>query len=281
MKETKFSSMQRILPVSTVMSVLGVFFTLTMAIYVIIFQLSPFKNIAVVVLFIFIFVILWIVLIRFAYVSYRNKLNLQNQERTQKCYSCAKDKLLDGFHYHGLITLKELEDLEGNLSLEENKEKCRVLVYTSDLATEKEAEPSVRRNRDANIQYIVLYFRNTCTTTEFKRLESLYGWENLIDLSKWEDYKENFDCRLAQTLGFDIMIFQNGKEEKKGYFAVDFSTEVACPYLDCEERCNFGLKNAGSASEPFYKEISTERVNTLYNEIMKIYRKYKVKLGTP
>ena len=230
------------------------------------------------VLIVLSFIALWIVLIKCAYSTYKNNLSLQNEERTQKCYSCAKNRLLDGFHYHGLITLKELEKLEEDLSLEENKENCCVLVYTSDLATEKEAEESVRKNRNANIKYIVLYFRNTCNTTETKYLENLYGWENLIDLSKWKDYSDTFDCRLAQTLGFDIMIFQNGQREKRGYFAVDFSTEVACPYLDCEERCNFGLKNAGSASEPFYKEISTERVNTLYNEIMKIYKKHKVNI---
>lgn len=300
MKNSILKELTDILPISYVRSVLGVFFTICSIIYVSISQI-PFEGgkikdntlLYFEILFIFgaiTFLSMWVA---FAFCTYKEqKKNCENElekeadlfiKNLNDCFECAKGKVEDGFHNHGLLTLNEMENYESLLSDTSYPEKCLVLVYTSDLATEKAAEKQVLKNRKVNIPYIVFYFQNSCTHEETEKMKKIYGNDNLIDLSSNDYYKESFDGRLSHTLGFDIMIYQNHDGKKRGFFAVDFIPETNCPRtshtLHCKEKCNYGIINSQSAQDPlfrkdpFYKEISEERVSELYREMEEIYEK--------
>lgn len=297
-KKNLLKELTDILPISYVRSVLGCFFTICSIIYVIIPQL-PFddgkiKDNALLyfeILFIFgtiTFLSMWIT---FAFCTYKEqkkniKKDLEKEtdlflQNLHNCFECAKGKVEDGFHNHGLLTLKELENYESSLSDSLHPEKCLILVYTSDLATEKDAEKQVLKNRKAGIPYVVFYFQNSCTHEETEIMKKIYGNNNLIDLSSNDYYKESFDGRLAHTIGFDIMIYQNHDGKKRGFFAVDFIPETNCPRSThtphCKEKCNYGILSSQRAKDPtyrkdpFYKEMSEERVSELYREMKEIY----------
>lgn len=237
------------------------------------------------ILSITIFITMWLVLVFLA-----NKNHIKKQELNKKnninnlkttldaCCICAETKLQDGFHYHGLLTLDELEQYEESLAEDPHPEKCQVLVYTSDLATEKHAEIQVEKNRLSGVQYIILFFQNSCSEKEIQNIKSLYNESNLINLSKEDRFRDSFDGKLSESIGFDIMIFKNSKGEKRGFFAVDFVPENVCRKKhtpNCDDKCNYGIREAKNPKEkkdPFYKEISAERVSELYREINKIYK---------
>ena len=303
----KFKDFFSILPFNKVISILGVYFTVGSIFYVIIcyafIHFDVLKNndkykMALWIAFgIIIFLSMWIIL---AIETKKNQdqtsvINRQGKIVNLKsnldiCLKCANEKSADGFHYHGLLTLDELKGYEETLANDTNPEDCLVLVYTSDLATEKDAEKQVKKNIFAGVKYIVLYFQNSCSAEELYNIEKLYGKENIINLSVYDKYNQSFDGKLAKTLGFDIMIYKNSNEEKHGFFAIDFVPEGSfrneTHTMDCKNKCNFGLEECQRAKlptykkDPFYKEISSERVIELYREIIKIYqdnRKDKIK----
>ena len=163
-------------------------------------------------------------------------------------------------------------EFEGTLAEDPQPEKCFVLVYTSNLATEKDAEEQVDNNLLQGVQYRVLYFQNSCTEEEMKDVRRKYGEKNLIDLSQYTEYSESFDGQLSNTLGFDIMIYQNSSGIRRGFFAVDFIDENRRNEfrefhdVNCCEMCNFGTKG-----KTFYKEMSADRAAELFNGIQHFF----------
>lgn len=295
-----------ILPISYIRSVLGVISPICSIIYVIISQLfftsdktKDNTTLYFKILFfggIIVFLVMWIIFIICAYKEQEKNINKNLEEErllfeknVKKCFKCAKEKSEDGFHYHGLLTLNELEAYESSLSDTSHPEKCLILVYTSDLATEKDALEQVLKNRESGIPYIIFYFQNSCTHEETEEMKKIYGKDYLIDLSSKDYFKESFDGRLAHTLGFDIMIYQNHNGEKKGFFSVDFIPETNCPRDShtphCKEKCNYGVISSQKAKDPsyrkvpFYKEMSEEMVSVLYREMREIHNNRKVEWG--
>lgn len=279
---------ESILPITTLLGVLGGFFTVFSILYVLIISFCKEEYLRIILLVsegALALISMFIILFCMAYKNYKKYIKENSLNICKKCLECANSNIKDGFHNHGLLSLKELIAYEGSLAKDPKPSECEVLVYTSDLATEIDAEKAVNDNRDAKVNYKVLFFKNSCNDDGYREIGKLYGEENLLDLSGIEEYKDSFDGKLANTLGFDIMIYkktnsQSGNMELKGYFAVDFvpadnlpsgnNGNVRIDHIpDCKNPCNYGSKN----HEPFYKEISSEKAQILYCEIKKLYEK--------
>ena len=278
MRKGIFKKFVSYLPMNEVMSTLGTILTVCTIIYVLLIRNLD-ENlyiISICSMFIIVFILVWMILFIIAIKAQRkiNKLNDEFETQEYKkylkgCKTCAEKKLSDGFHQKGLVTLDELIDIEGKLGTDEDPNSCYVLIYTSDLATEKEAEEIVKQNIKKGVKYYVLYFENSCSLIENKNIMDLYEKENLIDLS--DKFNDTFDSKASVSLGFDIMIYVDSKKKMRGFFAVDFAPDKNRVKLghkvQCIE-CNYGKQRAGKDVNLFYKEISTETTNSLYNEIM-------------
>jgi hypothetical protein len=290
----RFKDLNEILPIGTAMSVLGFLFTIFSIAVALVFHYCTDWNKRIIWFIGFgggAFVLTLIIFFRIAY----RKMILQGDsdliKKIKDCYNCAKKKSKDGFHYYGLLNFGELMAVESKLSKDAEPEECKVLIYTSNLATEFDAGFEVKNNREKNIPYIVLYFTNSCNSNQMAELNKCYGKENLIDLSQIDDYKETVDSKLAITIGFDIVIYENSTGDKEGYFCVDLAPSIPSKksnksiiagsikkvkivherlghITDCVDKCNYE-KNR----DPFYKRISDSRTKTLYDEIMAIYGK--------
>jgi hypothetical protein len=284
-----------ILSVGTMMTVLSVVFLFFLFVVPLVFHFYSDLNMRINWLFglgAFTFIAIIIIFFIITYHQIKQESDNDLKERINECYNCAQIKSQDGFHYYGLLNFDELIKRESMLSEDEHPDKCKVLVYTSDLAAEINALKVVRINRAKNVHYIVLYFTNSCNDDQMKDIIYYYGEKNLIDLSKINHYKGTFDSELAETIGFDIMIYENSAEVRDGYFCVDFApsntTEKSNmgivdnskqisknfkdrPYHDryCDNRCNYKKE-----VNPFYKQISNDLTITLYREIISIYNKY-------
>lgn len=268
----------QVLPISSFFEVIGYFFAIASILYVITCSRIVSYDDLLIAFVVEGSVLLILMMISFFVVAILNFKKVSENEvfnNSQKCLDCIESKMEDGFHSHGLIHLDELIQFEGKLALSSNPAGCEVLVYTSDLATEKNAEKEVRENIKNGVHYIVLFFNNSCKETEFQSIKELYGEDNLVDLSKRDDYNTSFDAGLAKTLGFDIMIYKDCENSLKGYFAVDFVPEGnyrSFHDLHCNNMCNYGKEN----NNPFYKEISIEITKILYNEGIYIYEQKRI-----
>ena len=134
------------------------------------------------------FLSMWIILAIEAKNNQKQISIINKQERIDDlkchldiCLKCANEKSADGFHYHGLLTLEELESYEETLANDPQPKNCLVLVYTSDLATEKDAEEQVKKNRFAGVKYIVLYFQNSCSAEELYNIDEIGFMELTTD----------------------------------------------------------------------------------------------------
>jgi hypothetical protein len=273
-----FKDLNEILPVGAAMVAVGVFFTIFSVVFTLIIKFSNEPIAWLIGLSTFAFIIIFICFFLLAYRRIILEGNNGLISNIKNSYTCAQEKSNDGFHYsYGLLNYDELIDLELRLSKDVNPEKCKVLIYTSDLATELDASNAVKENRDKNIQYIVLYFTNSCNNEQANELFQRYGIKNLIDLSTRDAYKGSFDSELAETIGFDIIIYENSDGEKQGYFCVDFTPSKQKIHkerqrpehiADCRDKCNYEKRG-----NPFYKRISKSITETLYDEIMLIFAK--------
>ena len=262
---------KKTLPISTLAGVLGWFYFIATIIYLLTKQFChSIENQKIwfaaegIVLFASLLVIYFICRIK----EYKEEFEDEAYKDSQRCLNCIKE----GFPNHGLLHLEELIAYEGELASSSNPRMCKVLIYTSDLAGEKDAETVVIENRRKKIQYIVLYFANSCTEEENRVIEKRYGKKNLVDLSKRNEYIESFDGNLAQTLGFDIMIYQECDGSIKGFFAVDF-VPANRPTRDfhranCNNKCNYAKVHPRA----FYKKISDDIARQLFEDGMKLQK---------
>lgn len=276
MERPRFKDLDETLPIGSLLSALGIFFTVFSIGYVLTVVLCENYNIRIILFvseavlaFVSLFITLFIMTIK-----RRNKKAIDAfKKNTEACIECVESKMQDGFHHSGLLSFQELIEFEGTLADDPHPEQCYVLVYTSDLATEKDAEKQVENNLHNKVQYKVLYFQNSCGN-ETDKVEDRYGKNNLIDLSQIPEFAESFDGKLSSTLGFDIMIYQRSNGVRRGFFAVDFIEDSRRhkfrPFHDanCRDMCNYGTKG-----ETFYKEMSAERAEELFNGIMHFFEK--------
>ena len=276
MKLKRTKNNNQILPITSFLAIIGPFFTIASIAYVVTILYCDSLEKRIVMFAIegtIIFVAILLAFFRKGIKKTQQFYESESYKGSQVCLKCIEKKMNDGFHNRGLLHLNELIAYEGELSLSRDPSCCKVLVYTSDLATENDAEIVVKKNIENGVQYIVLYFANTCDTDEYNRIKNLYGENNLVNLSEIDEYKTSFDGLLACTLGFDIMIYKNIDNMIKGFFAVDFVPEKRpiriCHDINCEEQCNYG-----KGTEAFYKEISYERAKQLYEEGLNIHKDY-------
>lgn len=271
MTKLKDIKVYQVLPIKIVLDLLGVFFILAICAYAL-YKKYPLDYLLAIE-FIILFTVVLLMFFIIGISNHRKIVEKEYENDTISCLECIKNKMEDGFHYHGLLHLNDLLKIEEKLSLSSSPKDCKVMVYTSDLATENDAEKVVDDNIKKGVQYIVLYFSNTCDDEEYIRIKNLYGEENLINLSKRKKYKNSFDGRLAVTLGFDITIYRNVDNKIKGYFAVDFVPKCrpirSCHNPNCDEQCNYGKE-----TEAFYNEISYRCTKRLYEEGLKIQQKF-------
>lgn len=258
-----------ILPFKTGLSCLGYFFLLAIGAYAL-YVKYPYKIILIIeiISLLFIFLSMFFVI---GISNYKKKIKREKRDHTLSCLDCIKNIIEDGFHFHGLLHLNDLLEIEKKLSSNNSPKDCKVLVYTSDLATENDAEAEVTENIKKGVQYIVLYFSDNCTSEQRRKIKRLYGKGNLIHL-KEEKYRDSFDGRLANTLGFDITIYKVN-DKIHGYFAVDFApqnspAEVRPSHiLKCAEQCNYGKQ-----TQAFYKKLSYQWAKRLFDEGLSIQR---------
>jgi len=264
----------QVLPIKTVLASLGYFFPLAICAYALYNEYQ--SNYILVIESILLFIVILLAFVSSAIKKYKELSEKEFHKDALSCYNCINSRMKEAFHDHGLLHLQDLLDYEGKLSLSSNPSECKVLVYTSDLATEKDAEKEAIENIAKGVQYIVLFYTSTCSDEEKEKIEQLYGAENLVDLSDKKfgnKYTDSIDGNLAETLGFDITVYQNEQGKIDGFFAVDFVPKNrpmrSCHKVDCKEKCNYGRK-----TEAFYKKISVNYTSHLYEEIMNIYRDF-------
>ena len=273
-QENSLKIYSQILPITNLITTLGWYFTITSIVYVVTNQCCQTnKDIT----FTIEGVILFISLLATFFVKGKRQVKEISKEEasndSETCLKCIEQKIV--FQNHGLLDLNKLLAFEGELASSKDPRNCKVLVYTSDLAGEKDAEIEVKENIDKGVRYVVLYFANNCTTKETEIMENRYGKENLVDLSNSEEYKESFDGKLAATLGFDIMLYKKCDEPVVGYFAVDFVTDKIERDHDVEcKECNYGkmLAYGKDKAIPFYKEISPDIAVQLFNNGLKLQK---------
>lgn len=275
----KDKHLNKILPISKLLGVLGIYFTVCSIFYVLIIVFCgnnvSLKTILIIVEVAFAFISMFVTLFIMAIKVNKDRVDSANikaaeeyKENLNKCIKCAEAKLRDGFHHSGLLTFEELVTFEKSLSSDPNPKQCYVLIYTSDLATEIDASEETTLNLSKGVQYRVLYFRNSCGD-KMAAIQQKYGKENLVDLGEYPRYNNSFDGELSDTLGFDIMIYQTSNGVRRGFFAVDFIDDISrhnerkCHIPDCQEKCNYGTDQ-----QTFYKEMSAERTQELYYGIL-------------
>ena len=274
-QDEEYISKYQILPISTFLAVLGSFFTVASIAYVITAKYCTSieaKEVWLTIEGSILFVSLLLTFLIIGIKNYRRFSAVKAYNDSNLCLNCIKSKMQDGFHNHGLLHLDELIGFESKLALSENPDICKVLVYTSDLATEKNAEGEVKKNIESGVQYIVLYFANNCSLEEYQRIENLYGKHSLVDLSSMAECEKSFDGQLAKTIGFDIMVYKSGDDQIRGFFAVDFIPEEkpfrGCHDPNCLNKCNYGKEN----SIPFYKEMSFDIAKQIFYEGMELQK---------
>jgi len=271
MNKEKIVNRNQVLPIKVGVDYLGFFFMLAIIAY------AVYKKYPLNALLVIEFIVLLVAFLLFFFVigikNYKRIAEEEAKSSTLSCLDCIRKKMKDSIRDHGLLHLKDLLDIEGKLSLSSNPKACKVLIYTSDLATENDAEKEVDNNINKGVQYVVLYFSNTCNQQEYERIKRLYGENNLVDLSNKTEYKESIDGQLAVTLGFDITIYQNAGNMIDGYFAVDFVPKNrpirSFHNPHCKEQCNYG-----KGTDAFYKKLSYNCTKYLYEEIVKIHGDY-------
>lgn len=267
--------LNKILPFSSVVAIFGSFFTLYSIIYVITVQYCndyELKNILLLIELSSVFIAIMIT----SFILAVKTNNVRTRKKYQLCQDCVERKLKDSFHRSGLYHLSDLLVMEEKLASNRNPSECEVYIYTSDLATEKDADEITLKNIQAGVVYKIIYFNNTCNERETEDIKKKYGAHNLLDLDSREEYLGTFDKELADALGFDIIVYCLSNGTKKGYFAVDFvmlDQYGQCPFRPnhnptCTERCNFGME-----SEPFYKELSDRMANELYKEFRHLFNR--------
>lgn len=270
MSQNSKSGRDQVLPLRICLTYLGDFWAIALCAFIL-FKKFPSSYLLVsVISFLFIVVVLlsYIVL---GHGNYKRIIKQESYAFNHSCLDCIRNRMEDDFHKHGLVHLNDLLQIEQKLSESSDPRQCKVLVYTSDLATENDAEEVVNINIEHGVQYIVLYFANSCTPEQNDRIKRLYGEQNLIDLSKKRKNKQSFDGRLAETLGFDITIYNNVdiKNKLSGFFAVDFVPKNRRVRIfhnpNCTEPCNYGRE-----TEAFYKKMSYESTKRLYEEGLSI-----------
>lgn len=263
------------LPIQSVLGLIGTFYTFYSICYVVTSLYAKTKESLVIASAIegaLLFASMLIAILLVGMKNYKKACEDDAYNNSLKCLECIKSKMEDGFHNHGLLHLNELLEYERTLASDPNPGSCDVLIYTSDLATEKNAEKDVKMNIESGVRYIVLYFSNNCKDEEYERVKNLYSEKNLVDLSRINEYKDSFDGGLAKTLGFDVMIYKKSNGEICGYFSVDFVPEDRpdriCHDPKCPDMCNYGKEN----QTPFYKEFSFEIAKELYVEGLRIQK---------
>ena len=252
------------------MPLLGIFFTITLFLYVVINKSCHSDDNIRNILFVICAAILFVVFLLALFVVEEKNHKAFSEEntygRSQNCMNCIKT--LMPIHQHGLLYLDELLEFEKELN-----SNSKVLIYTSDLTSELNVvENVVKPNINRGVQYLIFYFTNKCSEKIYNMIKKEYGKNNLVDLSKNEEFKNSFDGRLADTLGFDLIIYKFNENEIRGYFAVDyvpFNEEGRlCPDPTCEE-CNRKKKDF----RPFYKKLSPAIAKHLFEEGINIHKK--------
>ena len=85
---------------------------------------------------------------------------------------------------------------------------------------------------------------------------------------------------MALTIDFDIIIYKFGNNTIKGYFAVDFVPDGKpfrpCHNPNCNEKCHYGKHKPRT----FYKEISFEIAQQLFEEGLIIHNDFLNKKET-
>lgn len=263
-RKPTINELNKLLPFKSVVATLGSYFTICSIAFGIVSILKIEKDVKVILYLIEGSVALIAIFLTLFIISIWHHRNF-SRRLYKECLNCINAKVNDSFHNMGLVHLDELLKIEESLGYDNDPSSCYILIYTSDLATEKEASKEVNFNRARNVNYRVLYFENSCTPEETMAINELYGSENLINIGRLEKYKESFDCDISKTIGFDLMIYCNSAKELRGFFAVDFVPEKKNNSLkcaECLEKCNLVLE-----SQPFYKEMSLDWTKQLYKEI--------------
>ena len=277
----KIKDINKALPIGGLFGSLGYIFVVCATIYYLIANFcsdSSVRTILYVVDGVIAFLSVFITFIVIAAKTHKKSTQEELVFSAKECAVCAESKIQDGFHHSGLLTLEELiNKYESPLADDPHPEKCSVLVYTSELATEQEAEDAVTNNISKGVQYRVLYFKNSCDegSKAYRDLKDRYKG-NLIKLEN-DGY---FDGDLADTLGFDIMIYCTSDGKKRGFFAVDFLDPISkdndrkCHSPNCKEMCNYGKARKEEPYTEFYKEMSSVMASELYNGIMQFFERH-------
>ena len=189
MKHKKTKNNETILPISTFLAIMGPFFTAVSIFYVLTVSCSysnEERNMWFAIEGAILFVI---VLLTFILIGVKKNKQLSEQEAfkfSQACINCSETIMDDWFHNSGLLYLDELLKYEEKLATNNNPKDCKVFIYTSELLSEENVTPIVKKNIETGIQYVMLFFANNCEKEEFERIKTIYGETNLVDLSKRE-----------------------------------------------------------------------------------------------
>ena len=144
-----------------------------------------------------------------------NEDKIKYQEYYNNCKKCVVDMVGNEsfLAYYNLLTLEELLKLENSLECDDT-----VIIYTSHIDTEDEAEKTVKGNIEKGVIYNILYYDGTLDKAE--KLRNM-GYKNIFSMEQDEN---NFDYLMSKETasGFDLMFYKK-KGIVEAYFCVNFS----------------------------------------------------------
>lgn len=207
------------------------------------------------------------------YYYFKSKLIEANNEYFTNCKNCVVNKVDNESYlaYYNLVPFKELLRIEN--SLEKDDE---VIVYTSHLDTEDDAEQIVKDNIKKGVIYNVLYYEGT--KEKENKLKNT-GYKNVLPLEKNEN---SFDYQLTNKntgseTGFDLMFYKKQNKDAEAYFCVNFSKGVCnkSKVSNCNNKCLKSLKEDEREKHLFYKKIDNELASSLFVTLSNIIKEKK------
>ena len=279
--------LNEILPVDTVLAVLGGFFTVCSIIYLLVKAYVPKEHHVLVISIsgLVTFLIMWVIFNIVAYRKRKKQAAITLQEQKEKlvkqlhfCKECSIKKINDGFAYRKLLKEENIEDVEAKMGMDLKPEECNILVYTSDLATLIRRLKVIKTNiEDHHITYRVIYFKDH-SQKQRETIVNLIGEKNLIDANNVPLLRGSKDFDFMRINDTELIIYLDSSSYIQGFLSVDNvpsnAIAVGRPthFAECINRCNYGHSYSdGVVKEPFYKSLNKEKTRTLYLELSKLF----------
>jgi len=186
------------------------------------------------------------------------------KEYYKKCKECVVNKIKNEsfLAYYNLLTLEELLKIENSLEYNDT-----VIIYTSHIDTEDEAEVIVKNNISKGVIYNILYYDGTIEKAD--KLKNM-GYKNVFPM---EQNENNFDYQMSKKTasGFDLMFYKK-KGVINAFFCVNFSIGVCNKYnvSGCSNPCLKSLMESDKNKYLFYKKIDDALANSLFVTLGKI-----------